>query len=215
MSWKIQVGSCVPWGSTWDLLKVISPCLPYRVCPGFCRWLSGRESTCNEGDIMRLEFDPWVRKIPWRKGWQATPLFLPGESPGQRSLADYIPWGLKEPDTTEQALAGLFTESSASWELPLSPENMSQLPYFLGPLMLTSIPSTSVHCSLSLGITSLLQHSVVLALGWALAPRVPWFQMPQAHWHFSLDLFTFWTRLWSLEARNYVSSYQIQPCIPQ
>ena len=43
----------------------------------------------NAGDI-RLMFDPWVRKIPWRRAWQPTPLFLPRESHGQRSLADYI-----------------------------------------------------------------------------------------------------------------------------
>ena len=35
----------------------------------------------------RPEFDPWVGKIPWRRAWQPLPVFLPGESPGQRSLA--------------------------------------------------------------------------------------------------------------------------------
>ena len=77
-------------------------------------------------------FDPWIRKIPQRSEWQPIPVFLPGKSHGQRRLADYRPRGLKESDTTEQALAGLSTESSASWELPLSPENTSQLPYFPG-----------------------------------------------------------------------------------
>ena len=37
----------------------------------------------------------WVRKIPWRRKWQTTPVFLPGEFHGQRSLAGYNPWGLK------------------------------------------------------------------------------------------------------------------------
>ena len=37
--------------------------------------------------------DPWVGKIPWRRKWQPTPVFLPGESHGQRSLAGYGPWG--------------------------------------------------------------------------------------------------------------------------
>ena len=41
-------------------------------------------------------------KIPWRRTWQPTPGFLPGESSGQRSLADYSPWGCKESDTTER-----------------------------------------------------------------------------------------------------------------
>ena len=38
-------------------------------------------------------FDPWVRKIPWRRAWQPTLVFLPGESHGQRSLMGYSPWG--------------------------------------------------------------------------------------------------------------------------
>ena len=37
----------------------------------------------------RLKFNPWVGKIPWRRTWQPTPVFLPGESHEQRSLAGY------------------------------------------------------------------------------------------------------------------------------
>ena len=40
-----------------------------------------------------MQFDPWVGKIPWKRKWQPTPVFLPGESQGQRSLAGYSPWG--------------------------------------------------------------------------------------------------------------------------
>ena len=47
-------------------------------------------------------FDPKVRKMPWRRKGQPTPVFLPGEFHGQRSLAGYSPWGHKEFDTTEQ-----------------------------------------------------------------------------------------------------------------
>ena len=43
----------------------------------------------------RCGFSPWGRKIPWRRKWQPTPVFLPGKSHGQRSLADYSPWGHK------------------------------------------------------------------------------------------------------------------------
>ena len=49
----------------------------------------------------RPRFDPWVGKIPWRREWQPTPAFLPGEFQGQWSLAGYCPWGHKELDTTE------------------------------------------------------------------------------------------------------------------
>ena len=54
----------------------------------------------NAGD-MRLGFDPWVRKIPWSRAWQPTPVFLLGESHAQRSLAGCTPQGLTESDMTE------------------------------------------------------------------------------------------------------------------
>ena len=44
----------------------------------------------------RRGFDPWVRKIPWRRKWQPAPVFSPGKSHGQRSLAGYSPWACKE-----------------------------------------------------------------------------------------------------------------------
>ena len=54
---------------------------------GLPRWLSGKESTCR---CRRLEFEPWVGKIPWRRKWQPTPVFLPGKSHGQWRLSGYI-----------------------------------------------------------------------------------------------------------------------------
>ena len=50
----------------------------------------------------RHGFHLWVRKIPWGREWQPTPVFLTGESHGQRSLAGHSPWGLKELGTSEQ-----------------------------------------------------------------------------------------------------------------
>ena len=47
---------------------------------------SGKESAYNTGDIMRRGFDPWVGKVPWRRKWQPTPVFSPGEWHGQKSL---------------------------------------------------------------------------------------------------------------------------------
>ena len=63
---------------------------------------SGKEPPCQCRRQKRWWFSPWVRKIPWRRTWQPTPVFLPGESHGQRSLAGCSPWGHKESDTTEQ-----------------------------------------------------------------------------------------------------------------
>ena len=51
---------------------------------------------------MQEEFDPWVGKIPWKKEWQPTRVFLPGKSHRQRSLAGYSPWGHKESLDTHQ-----------------------------------------------------------------------------------------------------------------
>ena len=50
----------------------------------------------------RPGFDPWVGKIPWRREQLPTPVFLPGEFHGQRSLAGYSSWGFKESDMTVQ-----------------------------------------------------------------------------------------------------------------
>ena len=47
-------------------------------------------------------FDPWIEMMPWRKAWQPTPVFLPGESHRQSSLVGHSPWGLKESGMTEQ-----------------------------------------------------------------------------------------------------------------
>ena len=49
----------------------------------------------------KFGFHPWVRTIPWMRAWQPTPIFLPGESHGQGSLAGYSPWGVTELDMTE------------------------------------------------------------------------------------------------------------------
>ena len=57
--------------------------------------IRGKESTCQCRRQKTCGFGPWVRKIPWRRKWQSTPVFLPGESHGQRSLMGYSPWGHK------------------------------------------------------------------------------------------------------------------------
>ena len=65
---------------------------------GLLWWLSGKETSCQ---CKRCGFDPWVRKIPWSRKWQPTPVFLRGKSHGQRSLVGYSLWGFQESDTTE------------------------------------------------------------------------------------------------------------------
>ena len=59
---------------------------------GFPGGASGKEPACQ---CRRSRFNPWVRKIPWRRKWQPTPVFSPGKSHGQRSLAGYSPRGYR------------------------------------------------------------------------------------------------------------------------
>ena len=74
---------------------------------GLPKWRSGKEPSCQ----CRGFLDPWSRKIFWRRKWQSTPVFLPGKSNGQRSLAGYSPWGHKELDTTEHTRAYTHTHT--------------------------------------------------------------------------------------------------------
>ena len=67
----------------------------------FPRWCSGKESAYQRRRCRRLRFNLWVGKVPWRRKWQATPVFLPGKCHGQRSMVDYSPWSHKESVKTE------------------------------------------------------------------------------------------------------------------
>ena len=58
----------------------------------FSWWVSGKEPACQS---RKCRFNPWVGKIPWRRKWKPTPVFLTGEFHGLRSLVDYGPWGQK------------------------------------------------------------------------------------------------------------------------
>ena len=92
--WVVPIGS-VPFSNFMFLLFICYWSI------GLPRRLSGKHSACQCTRRRRCRFDPWVGKIPWRRAWQPTPLFLSGESHGQRSLAGYRPWGCKEQDMTE------------------------------------------------------------------------------------------------------------------
>ena len=69
---------------------------PYHKC---CTSLVAQERICLQ--CRRPGFKPWGGRIPWKRGWQPTPVFLPGEFHGQRSQADYSPRGHRESDTTQ------------------------------------------------------------------------------------------------------------------
>ena len=88
--------------------KLYSGCLVAKSCSTLLQ-LQGLQPTSGGSMMVKNEpanagdkFNPWVKKIPWRRKWQPTPIFLPGISHGQRSLAGYSPQGCKKLDTTQQ-----------------------------------------------------------------------------------------------------------------
>ena len=68
----------------------------------------------NAGDTRVMDSSPGVRKIPWNRKQQPTPVFLPGKFHGQRSLSGHSSWGHKKSDTTEQ-LSRVMTDKMAYW----------------------------------------------------------------------------------------------------
>ena len=79
-------------------LYLFWPCL--SISPGFPSGSDGKESSCQ---CKRPRFNPWIGKVPWRREWQPTAVFLPREFHGQRSLVGYTPWGHKELDMAKHA----------------------------------------------------------------------------------------------------------------
>ena len=80
--------------------------------------------------MQRPSFDPWVGKIPWRRKWLPTPVCLPGESHGLRSLVVYSPWGHKESDTTEQLVLSLFFRNYRQWGNNFTKNRTDTVPSF-------------------------------------------------------------------------------------
>ena len=89
--WKTSTSMCLLPG-----LKELRIRTEWVGFPWWLRW----QKICLQR--RRPEFDPWAGKFPWRKKLLPTPGFLPWEFHGQRSLAGYGPWGLRESDTIEQ-----------------------------------------------------------------------------------------------------------------
>ena len=94
---SLSISKDLSW-MTRDLVLMASLEEYYMVPLGFPGDSDGKESACNAGDPGSI---PGSGKIPWRREWQPTLVFLPGELHGERSLAGYSPWGCKELDTTE------------------------------------------------------------------------------------------------------------------
>ena len=80
--------------------------------PGLPLWLT--ESACQ---CRRCRFDPWARKVLWRRNWQPTPVFLPGKSHGQRNLVSYSPWGCR---SIGHDLVAQQQQQKATWYVQLS-----------------------------------------------------------------------------------------------
>ena len=91
---------CLLLGFRWDPSSPIASFFDHSVCfihhlwhwSGFPGSSIGKESACQCRRHGRHGFDPWVGKVPWRKKWQPTAVFLPGKSHGQKSLVGYSPW---------------------------------------------------------------------------------------------------------------------------
>ena len=79
----------------------------------------------------RPRFNPWVRKVPWRREWLPTPVFLPGEFHGQKSLAGYNPWGCKQSNVTVHLTDTKYREINSEYSL----EGLMLTLQYLGHLM--------------------------------------------------------------------------------
>ena len=105
--------------------------LPYLLpLTGFPDGSVGKESACNARNHIKCRrpgFSPWVGKIPSWRTWQPTPVFLPGESRGQRSLAGCSPWSYKELDWLNNYTTATC-HLQASWFFLLLPCPFQTLP---------------------------------------------------------------------------------------
>ena len=129
---------------------------PYICIPGLPWWLR-QQKICLQ--CKRPGFNPWIRKIPWRREWQPTPVFLPGESHGHSSLAGDSPWCCKELDMTEQLTIVCFLMFTAAlltivkiWKQPDGHQQISSV-QSLSRVQLFEIPWT-IACQASLSITN-------------------------------------------------------------
>ena len=98
--WKSIYSTIYIYIPSFKACKAKQYCSELWINVGFPGGASGKESSCQSRKHKRCRFDPWVGKIAWSMKWQPTPVVLPGESHGQRSLAVII-HSFTELDTTE------------------------------------------------------------------------------------------------------------------
>ena len=92
------------WNHPWISMRLVQRLThEYTQQAGFPGDPRDKEATWDYRSPGRHRFDPWVRKIPWRRKWHPPPVFLPGKSHRQRNLEGYGSWSCKESDTTEHA----------------------------------------------------------------------------------------------------------------
>ena len=111
---KCFSSSCSAWLCSWSAWQVrkSSAIDPFWLQLGFPGGTVVKNLPANAGDA---KDEPWVRKIPWSRKWQPTPVFLPGKFHGQRSLVGCSPWGRKELDTTEHTHKHTHSGFSLPW----------------------------------------------------------------------------------------------------
>ena len=117
-------------------------------CEGFPGGSSAKESTCQCRRHRRCRFDPWARKIHWRRKWQPAPVFLPGKSHGERSLVTYSPWGCR----VRYNLAAKYTHSLSHTHTHMllwSPDFNTFLSWWKGDARISVqsiFPNPCLHC---------------------------------------------------------------------
>ena len=121
-------------------------CAYVCVCVGLPWWLRWQR-ICLQ--CRRPGFNPWLGKIPWRREWQPTPVFLPGEFPGQRSLGGYSPWGVakrrtqlsnQHPHTYMYAIGSVSLENSNTLPYSYPTSNTWEI------TQLNSLPDYKANC---------------------------------------------------------------------
>ena len=120
--------------------ELLSTRIPASPILRFPEWLGAKESTFQ---CRRCRFDPWVGKSPWRRKLQPIPVFMPGESHGEKSPAGYSPWGHKESDTTSQ-----LNNNPSPWLVCQLPASYSFVTFIFNKLKsdprLLCLPQTAI-----------------------------------------------------------------------